>query len=63
MFNVGRHSLMTPPQRDQLISLLRLHKGGFAMSLDDLTPYKGPEGAMKLILKPSVNGYYWVDSK
>ena len=53
MFNVGRHTLMTPPQRDQLISLLRLHKGGFAMSLDDLTPYKGPEGAMKLILKPN----------
>jgi hypothetical protein len=52
MFNIGRHSLMTASQRNQLIELLRLHKDAFAMNLNELTPYCGPEGAMKLILKP-----------
>ena len=52
MFNIGRHSLMTTSQRDKLITLLRQHKDAFAMNLNELTPYCGPEGAMKLILKP-----------
>lgn len=52
IYYIGKHPDMTPAGRLALIDLLRKNRSCFAVSLDQLSTYCGPEGDVKINLKP-----------